>query len=213
MSNLIFDKEHWIDKIKSEIGLANVSYENLSEHFVDFGVVFGDSSTKLSAKEYVDRELESIRLQYEMFNEQDDVLPSFGEISEFNPDEVLGNLLEISQIPTIDLPLEEQEQAQKIQTFSSKFFYFSVFINNMDYVVAINDYGDLKIKDQIKHVKSTSYFVEEKPLENIQTGEVIISYYQFVNLIEAEVAKSRISTYEKIQQNMNTVFNGQELRW
>lgn len=212
MSNLIFDKTHWIDKIKSEIGLANVPYENLGEHFVDFGTVFGESSSKLSAKEYVDRELASIEEQYKSFNEQGDVLSMSDSIDSFDADAVMGNLLQISQIPVIELPAINDEEEEIPKVFSN-FLYFSVFIDNRDYVIAINDYGDIKIQDQIKHVKNTSYFVEQKLPENIQTGEVIISYYQFVNLIEIEVAKSRSSTYEKIQQNMNTVFNGTELKW
>lgn len=211
MSNLIFDKAHWIDKIKGEIGLTNVPYENLEEHFVDFGTVFGESS-KLSAKEYVDRELASIEEQYKSFNEQGDVLSMSDSIDSFDADAVMGNLLQISQIPVIELPAINDEE-EEIPKVSSNFLYFSVFIDNRDYVIAINDYGDIKIQDQIKHVKNTSYFVEQRLSENIQSGEVIISYYQFVNLIETEVAKSRSSTYEKIQQNMNTVFNGTELKW
>lgn len=212
MSNLIFDKNHWIDKIKSEIGLENVLYENLGEYFVDFGNVFGESSNKVSAKEYVDREVASVEEQYRSFNEQGDVLPMSNDLDSFDADAVMGNLLEISQIPIIELPAinDIEEETPEIP---SKFSYFSVFIDNRDYIVAINDYGDLKIQDQIKHIKNTSYFVEQKLPETIQTGEVIISYYQFVNLIEKEVAKSRISTYEKIQQNLNTVFNGTELKW
>lgn len=212
MSNLIFDREHWIDKIKSEIGLTNVPYENLEEHVVDFGTVFGESSSKLSAKEYVDRELVSIEEQYRSFNEQGDVLPASNSLDSFDADTVMGNLLEISKIPLIELPVINDEE-EEIAKVPSNFLYFSVFINNRDFIVAINDYGDIKIKDQIKHIKNTSYFVEQIESDRIKTGEVIISYYQFVDLIEKEVAKSRASAYEKIQQNLNTVFNGVELKW
>jgi len=226
-----FNKQYWIEQLTKEVGLEGVSYEELSNHFVNFDSFFGtdeDSPTsKVNAKDYVNRQLREIEKQYEEFAlfensvvaqesltlefDKDNIFNRLGNISNENFDEVpVDNLHQNSKVFYDNIPLLVPIQ-QNIER--SDIRYYDVQIESRIFTVAINKKNsDLKTEDQINHIKSTSYFIEERNPVSFIGGENIISYFQFSNLVE-EIArrKGTVSVNIKIQDNVKTKFDGVKL--
>jgi hypothetical protein len=226
-----FNKQYWIEQLTKEVGLEGVSYEELSNHFVNFDSFFGtdeDSPTsKVNAKDYVNRQLREIEKQYEEFAlfensvvaqesltldfDEDNIFNRLGNISNENFDEVpVDNLHQNSKVFYDNIPLLVPIQ-QNIER--SDIRYYDVQIESRIFTVAINKKNsDLKTEDQINHIKSTSYFIEERNPVSFIGGENIISYFQFSNLVE-EIArrKGTVSVNIKIQDNVKTKFDGVKL--
>jgi len=86
--------------------------------------------------------------------------------------------------------------------------YFDVDVNGNHFTVALNfDPSDIKSQDQVNHIKTTSYFIEERQ-PNFLTGfENIISYYQYANLIQYNMKKND-DVQDKIAKEVKTTFDG-----
>lgn len=217
--NTQFNPEYWKEQIKKEIGLSHVSDDQLSEYHVDFGSFFAEGENKQTAKQYIDKQLEIIKEQYK-------TLESYSQHSEkpnnFKPvdfQQVENQLLGVASLlddvdPDISIPqnvTQLQYIPQQINRNSVK--YFEVFVADKTYIVAINtESQDFRVNDHINHIKNTSFFVEERTPMTFTGLENIISYYQFVNLIQPHLKpKNDFSFYEKVSSDVNTVFDGLKL--
>lgn len=226
-----FNKQYWIEQLTKEVGLEGVSYEELSNHFVNFDSFFGtdeDSPTsKVNAKDYVNRQLKEIEKQYEEFTlsensevaskssaldfDEANIFNRLGNVSNENFDEVpVDNLNQDYKVFYNNIPLliPVQQNIERVDIG-----YYDVYIEGKVFTVAINKKNsDLRTEDQINHIKSTSYFIEERNPITFIGGEDIISYFQFSNLVE-EIArrKGTISVNIKIQDNVKTKFDGVKL--
>lgn len=231
-----FNKQYWIEQLTKEVGLEGVPYEELSKHFVNFDSFFGseeDSPTsRVNAKEYVDRQLVEIEKQYEEFSQTQDSLESFplspskSLTLDYNESDIFSRLHNVANEGFKEMPFDQNYQDNKIlyngvpliipvqQNIQREDIgYYEVFVEGRVFVVAINKKnGDLKTEDQINHVKSTSYFVEEINPLRLDGGEEIISYYQFANMIEEIVRrKGTVSVDVKLKDNVKTEFDGVKL--
>jgi hypothetical protein len=204
-----FNKEHWINQLKNEAGLSHIPYEELDDHKISFGLF--DNASQISAKKYIDEQLKNIEEQYSSFDDtlEDDLQSlrvDLGKtktkgipISEFIAD-VEPVLIQLAEVPQ--------------QIIRSNMKYYDVLVGGNNFTVVINDHGeDWRITDQINHVKHTSFFIEERNPAHLTGYENIISYYQFANLIQSHIKKTNtdLSVYEKISQDINTVFDGIKL--
>jgi hypothetical protein len=226
MNSVKFDKTYWINQIKSELGLAPVPYEELDQHKVSMDFSFfplkeGESSY-ISAKEYVDNQLLEIEAKYKEFEEQgiseiaqnvaipmDDMLNNIN--SQLNgisrmfdsvPDDVMETLQRRPEEAGIWIGYHKPVISQ------SNMLCFDVLVENLPYVVVIHDDGtDSRIKDQIKHVLNTTFFIEMRDKTTINDDEQVISYYQFVNAIQPFLVKEQ-SINDRIRKETETIFEG-----
>jgi len=223
-----FKKEYWIEELKKEIGLPEIPYEELDQHKVSFGTFFNTSEEEyVNAKEFVDTQLKYIEkfcknneLQISSEKSEEIDVPHFHKFKAVEEDDVMATLDSVANLlDNIDeFPTQETSDAPNaillkpvVQTVDpNKIIYFKVLIGNNEYTVAINDYGDLKIQDQIKHVQSTTFFVEEVSKYFLTGMENIISYYQFVTLIEPYFNKQQ-TLQERLQTDVKTEFDGPKL--
>lgn len=206
---ITFDREYWTNQILLEIGLSKVPREDLDKHFVDTGFVFSEFDNKKTAKQYLEEQLTILEEQYKEFNSSNSDFSMLGNnIEEFDSNKVLQQLLELPPLPEDNSFRVDKFDAIEIPNFK----YFEVFVEDKTYVVVINDCNDIRMSDQIKHVKNTSYFVEDRNAESLSPQDIILSYYQFANLIEREVAKKHAVVVDKIRDNLKTSFEGFELK-
>lgn len=219
MNTPIFDKKAWIERLTSEIGLAGVPYEELDQHKVDFSFSFianPNPEFVKTARQYIDEQLAEIEASYEQFKHHEmgesltnpltitdigstlnSVLGQIGDIPDEQPLMPSSEELAALQIPYIEMAMKQEE-----------ILCFDVVINNLPYVVAINyDGTDIKIKDQIKHVISTTFFIEVRDKTTIRDGEQVISYYQFVNAIQPYIKQPEDLT-SRILKDVSTTFDG-----
>ena len=216
-----FNKEYWTNQLKIEAGVSHVPDEDLDKHFILFGTFSNTDGDKITAKEYIENQLKNLEEQYSSVDEQfeNDILSIAPDILELgqvpygspfvDPErhkhEFVSNLepVEIKLLPTIQQTINRSE-----------LHYYDVLVDGNAFTVAINDHGDdFRIKDQINHVKHTTFFIEERNPMHITGYENIISYYQFANMVQSVVKKAStdLSAYEKISQNIDTVFDGIKL--
>jgi len=215
-----FDQQYWTQQLKREIGLEHVSDSELTEHFVDFGSFFDESSNKKNAKQYIQEQLENIKQQYESIDLGGSIFQqNKNEFNSIDENAVSCKLFDVAlSLDSVDMEpvvLDNISQLEFVpQTIDRESVkYFEVFVGNNTFVVAVNTgAGDFRTIDHINHIKSTSFFVEERnPLTFIGT-ENIISYYQFVNLIQPHLKpKNDFSAFEKISNNVETTFDGPKL--
>lgn len=231
LNNMQFNKQYWIEQLTKEVGLEGVPYEELSNHFVNFDSFFGteeDSPTsKVNAKDYVDRQLLEIEKQYEEFaiSENSAVAPQSLTL-DYNESDIFSRVHNVVNEGFNEMPFDPFYQENKIlyngvsliipvqqKIQREDIGYYEVFVEGRVFVVAINKKnGDLKTEDQINHIKSTSYFVEEVNPLRLVGGEEIISYYQFANMIEEIVRrKGTVSVDVKLKDNIKTEFDGVKL--
>jgi hypothetical protein len=208
-----FNREEWIDKLKAEIGLAHVPYEELDQHFVEFGFFAGSNSPKTNARQYIDNQLHETEESYKQF-EGEEVGSVTSLITITDIDATLGDVLSnLGDIPDTVRPTnEELRQLQvpyiEMRMKQEEILCFDVSIDNKPYIVAINyDGTDVKIKDQIKHVINTTFFIEVRDKTTIRDGEQVISYYQFVNAIRPYINQTPTLT-ERILDDVDTNFEG-----
>lgn len=226
-----FNKQYWIEQLTKEVGLEGVPYEELSNHFVNFDSFFGteeDSPTsKVNAKDYVDRQLVEIEKQYEEFSisENSAVVPQSLTL-DYNEADIFNRLGNVANENFGEVPVDTLYQENKVfyngvpllipvqqNIERSDIRYYEVQIEGRIFMVAINKKsGDLKTEDQINHIKSTSYFIEERNPLTFFGGEEIVSYFQFANLVE-EIArrKGTVSVEVKLKDNVKTEFDGVKL--
>ena len=211
-----FDPQYWTEQIKKEIGLSHVTDDKLSEYFVDFGSFFSEGQNKQTAKQYVETQLEILRQQYDEFEALSIQPPKPSQ--SLNLDDVEKRIADItsnySDEPEIIIPSSVTQLEyipQQINRNSVR--YFEVLVAGNTYIVAINvDSQDFRVGDHINHIKNTSFFVEERNPLTFTGLEHVISYYQFVNLIQPHLKpKNDFSFYEKIAENVDTQFDGLKL--
>lgn len=208
-----FNKEYWTNQLKIEAGVSHVPDEDLDKHFILFGTFSNTDGDKITAKEYIENQLKNLEEQYSSMDErfENDILslasekpPQMRAVGDkFKQDDMLVPMEEIKLLPTIKQTINRSE-----------LHYYDVLIDGNAFTVAINDHGDdFRIKDQINHIKHTTFFIEERSPLNITGFENIISYYQFANIVQSVVRKTStdLSAYEKISQNIDTVFDGIKL--
>jgi hypothetical protein len=206
-----FNKEYWTNQLKIEAGVSHVPDEDLHKHFILFGTFSNDDGNKVSAKEYIENQLKYLEEQYNSVdaNLESDIASLIADVPEkFKSEWVGGESTSIANTEIRLLPTVQQTINR------SDIHYYDVVVDGNAFTVAINDHGDdFRIKDQINHVKHTTFFIEERNPMNITGFENIISYYQFANMVQSVVKKNStdLSAYEKISQNIDTVFDGIKL--
>lgn len=197
----VFNREYWIDQFKKEVGLSDVAYDDLDQHVVNFDSPMGGLaesnllSTK-NAKDYVDEQLRITEEQYNSFEDIGDTVDLLQEQINDMLGPVNQQLVQLKQV--------------EMKVTQSSVRYFDVVVGGMAYTVAVNtDNKPMMVTDQINHVINTSFFVEERPANYLTGFESIISYYQFANLIQSFIKQNTdLSAFEKISQNIDTVFDG-----
>ena len=223
-NNMKFDKNYWLEQLKKEVGLETVPYEELHLHFVDFSSPFGNSVNKVNAKDYVDEQLSFISSQYVEFEKENEIAVHLSSTNRLSYDEndIFSRLDSIADsVPDIapEFPILNGAAipdlliAPVIQNIErSAIKYYEVLMNGKTFIVAFNLNGaDIRIPDQINHLKNTSYFVEERNPYTFVGGEEIITYYQFSNLIETILRMSNKNVSDKISNNIETTFDGIKL--
>lgn len=219
MSEVKFNRENTRKNIVFGIGLSpDISDEELEKHFVSIGSFFSDDEIQINALQYVNEQLkneeqfynefysslksESIeRSQYKEIDETD-ILSQLNVLNEYQidnsiPVEDFANMTNPYGKPFLPVP----------EVYNLDFQYFIVVVDDKEFVVAISDTKERKVLDQIKHVRSTSYFIEDKKVEELQPTDFIISYYQFVNMIEKSISKKNAEIRSKIEENVKTQFS------
>jgi hypothetical protein len=219
-----FDKNYWLEQLKKEVGLETVPYEELHLHSVDFSSPFGTSKEKVSAKQYIDEQLLIISSQYDEFTAlSSNVHETGANRLMYDETDIFSRLDNIAaEIPDVSYELPDLNAAiipdlfiapveQNIERTSIK--YYEVFMNNLTFIVAFNLNGaDVRVPDQINHLKNTSYFIEERNPYTFIGSEEIISYYQFSNLIETLLRmNNQKDVSAKILNNITTTFDGAKL--
>jgi hypothetical protein len=219
-----FDKNYWLEQLKKEVGLETVPYEELHLHSVDFSSPFGTSKEKVSAKQYIDEQLFIISSQYDEFTALSSNVHETGSNRlMYDETDIFSRLDNIAaEIPDVSYEFDNLNAAvipdlliapveQNIERTSIK--YYEVFMNNRTFIVAFNLNGaDVRVPDQINHLKNTSYFVEERNPYTFIGSEEIISYYQFSNLIETLLRMNNQKDISaKISNNITTTFDGAKL--
>lgn len=188
-----FNKEYWIEQLKKEVGLMEVPLDELHKHEVELDSPTGRSSGfKVNAKEYIDKQLEFIEADYKK---------QTPEISfeSFTPEPT-----EIKQIAVT--PLKE------VKASNIRFFIVS-FDGINEFVVIINDDGEWQAQDQINQIINERFFIKEKKREDMLGLENVISFYQYhAYMITIPNPQQPLTAYEKISQNMDTVFDGLKLK-
>ena len=222
-NNMKFDKNYWLEQLKKEVGLETVPYEELHLHSVDFSSPFGNSVNKVNAKDYVDEQLSFISSQYDEFTalssnvhdagtnrlmyDETDIFSRLDSIADSVPD-IAPEFPVLNGAAIPDLLIVPV--VQNIERSAIK--YYEVLMNGKTFIVAFNLNGaDIRIPDQINHLKNTSYFVEERNPYTFVGGEEIITYYQFSNLIETILRTSNKNVSDKISNNIETTFDGIKL--
>lgn len=207
MAKIEFDKDHWTQQLLQEIGLSEVPLEDLDKYFIDSGYVFSTSELKKTAKEYVEEQLAILEQQYNDFNSsQEEELVQPLMLKEFDVNTTLLQLQNVSS-DLDNIPSDESFREKDVVDVPN-FKYFEVNVEDKNYVVVINDINDSRISDQIKHVKNTSYYIEDRTANSITNDDIILSYYQFANLIERIVAKKNNQVDIKIREELKTSFEG-----
>ena len=227
MSKPIFDRQYWINQLTNEVGLVGVPYEELDKYMVDSGSVTGRESnpeTVRTAKQYIDDQLLIIEASYADFEDTEFIefspTPNFDQVNNLLGDVALS-------LDSVSDTLIYPDAAKGVSQLSyvpqevqrSNIKCFDVIINDIDCVVMLtvasnplDENQDWKSLDQINHVKNTTFFIEERDPSTITDFDNVISYYQFVNAIQPFLKPAHdITAYEKINKNMNTVFDGIKL--
>jgi hypothetical protein len=226
-----FNKQYWIEQLKMELGLSDVPDAELHLYYVDTGVFFGEIQQKTTAKDYIEKQLKDLEEHYNLFGDgvltQNDDITNPGHMrNSYNESDILSRLDSAALQQSYEVPFAEpfvekynnslinsNNLIQIVpQTIRREVFrYYEVFINNISYIVVFNldsEGKSSKIRDQIKHLQSTSYFVEERNPISLTEEERIITYYQFVNILENVLRLKEETTKEKIQKEVQTVFEG-----
>lgn len=214
-----FDKEYWTRQFSSEIGLGHVPYEELHLHYVDFGVSVGEfditSPNTKTARQYVDDQLDQTEEAYTLMgNVNLDEINPMVKSAELNTslEDLLGQAVDIiDSFPTEALNTEPVLlEAPLPQIRPGDLKYFDVDIKGQSFTVVINDHGeDFRIKDQIRHLINTTFFVEMRDPTTLTNASRVISYYQFVNAMPLEY--DRNEAHVRIEGNLTTEFDGPRL--
>jgi hypothetical protein len=200
----IFNKKYWLEQLKKEVGLMDTPYEELYLHEVELDSPTGRAiGLKINAKRYVDTQLQYIEDAYKEHQEMVELekTTNFTDLDQANASLVLK-----------EIPQLEEKKLEEIKPTNIKFFEVTFDKGAEDqrnFVVILQDDGSDIVKDQINVIKDLRFFIKEKKREELIGNENIISYYQYFNTISRIPRPQKdLTAYEKITQNMDTVFDG-----
>jgi hypothetical protein len=211
-----FDRESARKNILHGLGISPESTdEELKGMFVTVGSFFSDDSEKINAHQYVVNQLDNDEMFYnEFYSNGISQVNEFKPVSENDIMTALSNL-DFDKLPD-SIPVEDLSQIpdslnNKFLTiptvFDLSFRYFVVNFEGNEYVIVINEPTDRKTFDQIKHIENTSYFIEEKNSDQLADTDIVISYYQFVNMMERSISRKNAEIRSKIEENVKTQFS------
>ena len=215
MSNMTFDKEQYKKKLLLELGIPLDTPDNeLVNYKMSIGNFFGNSDAENNVLDYISSEIKAAEEYYSSFTEA----MKIDNFQEFKPIDInavmkrLDDKLEEYDQIAVDLgwkdpslPLLEMPKIEDL-----KFIYLCVEFNETPYVIAFPVDNELRTADQIKHITNTTYYIGKKNPDSLKSTDTVISYYQFVNLIEKEIAKQANAIRTKIGENVVTNFQSLE---
>ncbi len=186
-----YNKEYWIEQLKKEVGLEDVSYEDLVNYKVDFTSILGEGE-QVNAKEYVDNQLENIKKGYD-------------EVA-YQESENDGKGYDLPSVAELNVNKGVRQLENKMATTDpDKYRYFSMGGNVF---VTVYDNEDKLSQQQITDILVDTHFVGEIPREDLSGLEIIVSYYQYMNHVQEQ---QRLNPVEDFLKRMNTEFDGVKL--
>jgi hypothetical protein len=191
-----FNKQYWIDQLTKEVGLMGTPYEDLKNHDVELASPTGrNTGFKVNAKEYVDKQLESIAKDYDTFEttiDEEQRNPTLVEMTPITP--------EIEPIKPAEIKPENIR-------------FFDVTINNVPFTVIFHDDKTQTAIDHINLILDKRFFIKERKREDMLGLETMISIYQYISAI-ANIPREPqdYTAFEHISQRMDTVFDGLKLQ-
>lgn len=192
-----FNKQYWIEQLKKEVGLMTTSYEDLDKHEVELASPTGrGSGFKVNAKEYVDKQLSIIEEQYNTFQKE--------QLVTTETRENLSNKLTVDQIHV-------PKKLEEIKPENIRFF--DVNIKGQPLTIIFHDDKTQTAVDNLNLIGDRRFFIKERKREDMTGLETLISVYQYIAAI-ADIPREQqdLSAFEKITQNMDTVFDGLKMK-
>jgi hypothetical protein len=215
---VIFDREHYLNELKKEIGLSEFSYDEIGagDFKVQLNSPTGRScSFEIKAKDYIDNELKHIEeaINEENSKEEDDVTFDIITVQiDESQEKAFRAMIEKSE----DFWEWAEEHAPikevKMEQPTSNFKYFDVKIGDNVYTVVLFDNGTLEYKDQYNRVRKHFATVKERSRDFLTGLEFIVNYYQWANLVSGldNPKGGDYLSYEDISSRMSTIFQGVE---
>jgi len=198
-----FNETQLRQKLKKELGFADIPDEELKNHQIQLNSPTGRSNTlSLSVAAYIDAEVDLTRQSY---------------ID-------LGLMMENTEVPTLLETTENiivgTQSESNLQVNNVKYYDISFGKDDQihNYTVAIGfnpqDIQSVQIlKEQSDLIKAHFTFVKERTRDQLLGFETIISYYQYVNLVSALVNPNPLfgdNLTESIAARLSTIFEGAE---
>ena len=198
-----FNETQLRQKLKKELGFADIPDEELKNHQIQLNSPTGRSnSLSLSVAAYIDAEVDLTRQSY---------------ID-------LGLMMESVESPIItgtqEYILTGDTTTSKLEVNNIKYYDISYGKDDQihNYTVAIGfnpqDVDSVQnLKEQSDLIKSHFTFVKERTRDQLLGFETIISYYQYVNLVSALVNPNPLfgdNLTESIAARLSTIFEGVE---
>lgn len=209
-----FEREHFIEALKKEIGLGDKAYEELDKFTVQLNSPTGRScSFQVNAKDYVDNELRHIEKAIKEENDKSEEKVTFDIVTvqiDESKEAQFRSMIEKSddfwEWAEEHPPLVEVKMEQKLENFK----YFDVKLNGINYTVVLLDNETPDSVDQINHVKRHVLTVGERKRDFLTGLETIISYWQWSNIIMKidTPKKDDFLSFEDINARMDNVFEG-----
>lgn len=197
-----FNEQQLRNKLKKELGFADIPDEELKNHQVQLNSPTGRSNTlSLSVEDYINAEVEITRQSY---------------ID-------LGLMMENTEVPELVAPANNIISSTGSSSFNvHNVKYYDISFAKDDqiqnYTVAIgfdpqNIQSIQQLKEQSDLIKGHFTFVKERTRDQLLGFETVISYYQYVNLVSALVNPNTLfgeNLTANIASRLNTIFEGAE---
>lgn len=218
---VVFNKDHYVEQLKKEIGLSDIPTKKLGEYTVQLNSPTGRScSFSVNAKEYVDKELSNIEKSIKEFNEQQedesgDLETSIETVS-ISIDESQEKLIRetIEKSDNFHEWIEDEKllkAPEREELPLEKFKYFKTDIGNVIRYVVLFDNETRDYTDQYNAVKGHFCTSGQVDRNFLMGNEVIINYLQWVGLVSKLTPPAKdVMNYEDISKRMDNIFQGVE---
>jgi len=198
-----FNETQLRQKLKKELGFADIPDDELKNHQIQLNSPTGRSnSLSLTVAAYIDAEVELTRQSY---------------ID-------LGLMMENTEVPTLLETTENiivgSQSSSNLEVNNVKYYDISFAKDDQiqNYTVALGfdplDIQSLQnLKEQSDLIKSHFTFVKERTRDQLVGFEIIISYYQYVNLVGGLINPNPLfgdNLTENIAARLSTIFEGAE---
>jgi len=189
-----FDESRLRQTIKADLGLSNVSDEELSEIMLNLFSPVKSEGIEISAKDYIDNEVDDYKKAYEamhngVFENNDEINSIINSVKDSAPPKLI-------EVPVDSGPLQNLE-------------YYDVLVDDMNYTVIINADRDV-YKEELQYVTNHPGFVSKRNTEELVSSMLFVTVYDLQFLFSKKTQPKPIPNdlLDQISMNLEEFANG-----